>query len=106
VPARKRKVNYPPPRNATAPPPRPGAGPESGPPRPGLVAIDLTAAKGRSDLSVGDRVRIVGTGLYAGEVAIIEKLSGGVIPSAYVRTEAGRTRQARKIDLEPINRDT
>jgi hypothetical protein len=70
------------------------------------VAIDLTAAKGRSDLSVGDRVRIIGTGLYAGEVAVIEKLSGGVIPSAYVRTDAGRTRQARKIDLEPITQDS
>ena len=102
MPARKRKVNYPPPRNAPAPTPRPGAGPEFGTPRPNLVAIDLTAARGRSDLSVGDRVRIIGSGLYSGETAVIEKLSGGVIPSAYVRTEAGRTRQARKIDLEPI----
>jgi hypothetical protein len=33
---------------------------------------------------------------------VIEKLSGGVIPTALVRTEAGRTRQARTIDLEPI----
>ncbi len=33
---------------------------------------------------------------------MIEKLPGGVIPTALVRTEAGRTRQVRTIDLEPI----
>ena len=51
---------------------------------------------------MGDRVRIVGSGLYNGEAAVIEKLPGGVIPTALVRTEAGRTRQVRTIDLEPI----
>jgi hypothetical protein len=49
-------------------------------------------------------VRIAGTGLYAGEAAVIERMSGGVIPTALVRTEAGRTRQVRTIDLEPISR--
>lgn len=44
----------------------------------------------------------MGSGLYNGEAAVIEKLSGGVIPTALVRTEAGRSRQARTIDLEPI----
>ena len=36
---------------------------------------------------------------------MIEKLTAGVIPAALVRTEAGRTRQVRTIDLEPIARD-
>jgi hypothetical protein len=47
-------------------------------------------------------VRITGTGLYSGELATIEKLASGAIPSAVVRTEAGRTRQVRTIDLEPV----
>ena len=98
MPARKRKTTYPPARTAN----RPGAGPEPVIPRPGLVAIDLTAGGGRTGLSVGDRVRIIGTGLYSGEPATIERLAGGVIPSALVRTEAGRTRQVRTIDLQPI----
>jgi hypothetical protein len=29
-----------------------------------------------------------------------------VIPAALVRTEAGRTRQVRTIDLEPVARET
>ena len=47
-------------------------------------------------------MRIAGNGLYAGEIAVIERLSNGVIPSAVVRTEAGKTRQVRTIDLEPV----
>jgi hypothetical protein len=62
----------------------------------------LSATKGREGLTVGDKVRIIGSGLYNGEAATIEKLPGGVIPTALVRTEAGRTRQVRTIDLEPI----
>ena len=46
-----------------------------------------------------------GGGLYAGEAAVIEKMATGVIPAALVRTEAGRTRQVRTIDLEPIARE-
>jgi hypothetical protein len=99
--ARKRKQSYPPPRNAPPPAPRPGAGPE-GYVRQTVVSINTEASGGRKDLAVGDRVRIVGSGLYSGEAAVIEKLAGGVIPSALVRTESGRTRQARTIDLEPI----
>jgi len=67
-----------------------------------VATIDLTAGKGRSGLSVGGRVRIAGSGLYAGEVATIERLVAGVIPAAVVRTEAGKTRQVRTIDLEPV----
>ena len=43
-----------------------------------------------------------GSGLYNGEAAVVESLPGGVIPSALVRTEAGRTRRVRTIDLERI----
>jgi hypothetical protein len=53
-------------------------------------------------LKPGDRVRITGTGLYSGEIATIDRLVSGVIPAAVVRTEAGRTRQVRTIDLEPV----
>ena len=35
-------------------------------------------------------------------LATIEKLTTGAIPSAVVRTEAGRTRQVRTIDLEDL----
>ena len=69
--------------------------------RPTVVAIDMRAAAGR-DLAIGDRVRIIGSGLYNGEAAVVESLPGGVIPSALVRTEAGRTRRVRTIDLEKI----
>ena len=98
---RKRKTVYPPAKTNTKQPPKPGAGPETYV-RPTVATIDLTASGGRTGLAIGDRVRINGTGLYAGEAATIEKLTGGVIPAALVRTEAGRTRQVRTIDLEPI----
>jgi hypothetical protein len=102
---RKRKTVYPPARTDTKPAPRAGAGPEAPYVRPTVATIDLNAGSGRAGLSVGDRVRIAGGGLYAGEAAVIEKLTSGVIPAALVRTEAGRTRQVRTIDLEPIARE-
>ena len=101
MPARKRKVSYPPPRTSTRP--APAVGNEQPYARPNVVSIDLTAGAGRRGLAVGDRVRIVGTGLYAGDAAVIERFTGGVVPAALVRTEAGRTRQVRTIDLEPIS---
>lgn len=108
MPPRKRRTVYPPPRNAVRPP-RPGepggpGGPPIGEPyvRPTVASINLAASTGRAGLKVGDRVRISGTGLYSGEIAVIEKLASGPIPSAVVRTEAGRTRQVRTIDLEPV----
>lgn len=100
MPGRKRKVVYP-----TSSKPK-------GPPRPegvytssNAVSIDLKAAEGRAGLAVGDRVRITGTGLYTGEAAVIERFSFGAIPSAVVRTESGRSRQVRTVDLEPIGPD-
>ena len=98
----KRKVNYPPAKTANRPP-QPSGLPDDAPyVRPTVANIDVNAGKGRGGLSVGIRVRISGTGLYSGEVAVIERLSNGVIPSAVVRTEAGKTRQVRTIDLEPV----
>ena len=69
-----------------------------------VVSIDLNAGTGREGLKQGDRVRIVGSGLYSGEEATIEKLTGTAIPAALVRTDAGRARQVRTIDLEPVTR--
>ena len=99
---KRRKVTYPVARTHTKGAPRAGAGPEVAMVRPNLVAIDVTAGAGRTSLKVGGRVRIAGTGLYAGEEAIIERLVAGVIPAATVRTDGGGTRRVRTIDLEPI----
>lgn len=98
----KRKVNYPPAKTANRPPAPTGLPDDAPYVRPTVANIDVTAGKGRSGLSVGGKVRITGTGLYSGELAVIERLSNGVIPSAVVRTEAGKTRQVRTIDLEPV----
>jgi hypothetical protein len=86
-------------------PPKKSAGPRpdgayQGPP-PGVV-INTAALGGRAGLGPGDRVRILGSGLYAGELAVIEKMAGGVVPAAVVRTEAGRKRTVRTVDLEPV----
>lgn len=97
--ARKRKPFYPPKRTPPKAAPAPGDAP---PVRSSVVSIDLAAQRGRDGLAVGQRVRILGTGLYAGEIAVIEKLGGSVVPAATVRTEAGRSRQVRTIDLEPV----
>jgi hypothetical protein len=70
--------------------------------RPTVASINLSASAGRAGLKPGDRVRITGSGLYSGELATIDRLTAGVIPSAVVRTDAGRTRQVRTIDLEPV----
>lgn len=97
MPPRKRKPAYP-----TRP--KPKRAPDTIPrvlPR-ATVSIDPTAGAGRGGLTVGDRVRINGSGLYAGEAAVIERFSGNVIPAAVVRTESGGSRQVRTIDLEPI----
>ena len=97
---RKRKVNYPVAKTATKRVIPPGA--DASMVRPNLANIDLTAGAGRAGLSVGDRVRIQASGQFSGEVAVIERLIGGPIPAALVRTDSGRTRRARTIDLEPV----
>lgn len=101
---RRRKVTYPPPKTATkGPPPVLGADPRN--PAGRTVSINLAAAAGRASIRLGDKVRIL-SGLYAGEAAVVESVASGVISSAMVRTEAGRTRRARTIDLEPIKPGT
>jgi hypothetical protein len=97
---RKRKVVYPVKRT---PPKAPVYAPGEAPVvRTSVVTIDVNARHGREGLAIGQRVRILGTGLYAGEIAVIEKLGGSVVPAATVRTEAGRRRQVRTIDLDPV----
>jgi hypothetical protein len=98
---RRRKVTYPPPKTATAR----GAGPSPADARAAAAAarvavINLDAMTGRSDIRNGMRVRI-SSGLYAGELAIVESVVGGVIPAVVVRTEAGRARRVRTTDLIP-----
>ncbi len=100
--SRKRRVTYPPPRSAKGAPPG-----QSAPLRPPTVAvINGLASKGRAGIEVGMRVTILGDGLYAGEIAVVESLAGGVIPAATVRTQAGGTRRVRTIDLAPVSDDT
>ena len=91
-------------RRVFIPPKRTPPGPPTGEviTRPAALSINTSALEGRPGLSVGDRVRILGTGLYAGEIAIIERVVGGVVPAASVRTEAGRSRTVRTIDLAPV----
>lgn len=94
---RKKRVFYPPPKTSARP--APTLGPDARSVNDRSVSIDLSALAGRGQLKPGDRVRIT-TGLYAGETATVESVSGGVIPAVLVRTEAGMTRRARTIDLE------
>lgn len=99
---RRRKVTYPPPKTASsggsAVPT--GADLRAAAAASRTVSINLDAMKGRGNVREGTRVQIT-SGIYAGEFAIVESLVGGVIPAAVVRTEAGRTRRARTIDLVP-----
>lgn len=99
---RKRKVTYPVARTATRPARPTGIEPGSAPSRPTVVTIDPTALAGGGVFAIGDHVVIAGTGLYAGETAVVETLANGVIPAAVVRTEAGRTRRVRTVDLQRI----
>jgi hypothetical protein len=100
---RKRKVFYPPSRSSKGAAPAPAAA-RSVPTT--AVEINREAGLGRADIATGSAVRILGTGLYAGETAVVERLVGGVIPAAVVRTAGGRTRQVRTVDLEPVSQST
>ena len=97
---RRRKVVYPPAKTATKGVP---AGPDARAIAAAsrVVSIDLTAMLGRKDIVPGTRVEIT-SGLYAGEVALVESVAGGVIPAVVVRTAAGRTRRVRAVDLAPV----
>lgn len=98
--ARKKRTWYPT-KKTKGPPPGPSAEPA---PRPSLASINTRAGVGRDDIAAGSAVTILGSGLYAGETAIVERLIGGVIPAALVRTDAGQTRQVRTIDLELVGK--
>lgn len=99
---RRRKVTYPPPKTATSGGSKPSPADARAAAAAARVAnINLDAMTGRADIRQGDRVQI-SSGLYAGETAVVESVVGGVIPAALVRTEAGRTRRMRTIDLVPI----
>jgi hypothetical protein len=67
-----------------------------------VAAINTAAGLGKPGIRPGARVTILGSGLYSGEIGQVERLIEGVIPAALVRTEAGRTRQVRTIDLELV----
>lgn len=98
---RKRKTAYPPARK-----PSKGPAPVYVPPvtPPTVARINTQAGLGRAEIAVGMSVTIMGTGLYAGETAVVEALTGGVIPAARVRTASGRTRRVRTVDLAPVTR--
>jgi hypothetical protein len=94
---RKRRTNYPPPRSSKGP--APAYVPPVTPPT--VAVINRLVGTGRPGIEVGLRVTILGSGLYAGETAVVVSIAGGVIPAATVRTDAGRTRRVRTIDLAP-----
>ncbi|HUQ43770.1 MAG TPA: hypothetical protein VM451_05070 [Candidatus Limnocylindria bacterium] len=96
---RRKKVTYPPPKTATSS--RGGAtnaDARAAAAAERAVTINLQAMTGRADIVQGSRVRIM-SGLYSGEIAVVESVVGGVIPAALVRTEAGRSRRVRTVDL-------
>ena len=96
---RRKKVTYPPPKTATSS--RGGstnADARAAAAAERAVTINLQAITGRADIVQGSRVRIM-SGLYSGEIAVVESVVGGVIPAALVRTEAGRSRRVRTVDL-------
>ena len=96
---RRKKVTYPPPKTATSS--RGGAtnaDARAAAAAERAVTINLQAMTGRADIAQGSRVRIM-SGLYSGEIAVVESVVGGVIPAALVRTEAGRSRRVRTVDL-------
>jgi hypothetical protein len=101
---RKRKVTYPAARTATRRA-RMGASGDVTTFRSTVAEINLDALTTRTDISIGDRVRIGGGGLYSGELATVESLVGGAIPAAMVRTEAGKQRRVRSVDLELLPRE-
>ncbi|HEX5591419.1 MAG TPA: hypothetical protein VFX65_14095 [Candidatus Limnocylindrales bacterium] len=102
---RRRKVTYPPPKTATSggknANANPGADARAAAAASRTVSINLEAMAGRPEVVQGGRVQIA-SGLYAGELATVESIVGGVIPAAVVSTDAGRTRRVRTVDLIPV----
>jgi hypothetical protein len=98
--ARKRKVVW---------TPRPSRGPAPTTPRPAtpptVAVVDARAGLGRSDVSAGTRVAIAGSGPFAGETGVVERVIGGPIPAALVRTASGRSGRVRLVDCAPLRGD-
>ena len=67
--------------------------------RPNLARSNIVAGAGNSKLKVGDRVLITSTGMYSGQIGVIERVSAGAIHSALVNVEGGGSRQVRTVDL-------
>lgn len=101
---KKRKVIHPAARTANKPSRGTGLVGERPVVRSTVAEINLRALDVRADLAVGDSVRIGGGGLYAGELAVVASLVGGLIPAAMVETAAGKTRRVRAVDLERVPR--
>lgn len=99
---RKRKVTYPVARTATKQPRNAGLPGDPTYVRSTVATINLAALDVRDDLHVGHRVKIGGDGLYSGQLGVVESLSSGIIPAAVVRTDAGKTRRVRTVDLERV----
>ena len=98
----RRKVTYPPAKTATSGGSKPSPADLRAAAAAARVAqINPRALTGRADIRQGMRVQIT-SGLYAGELATVESVVGGVIPAAEVRTDAGRVRRARTTDLLPV----
>lgn len=98
----KRKQTYPQAKTATRQPRFAAPSGDSMPVRPTVAKIELGALEARTDISVGDRVTIAGSGLHAGEQATVEAISHGLIPAMVVRTDDGKTRRVRGVDLRLI----
>ena len=93
---RKRKVVYPPSRSSKGTPP-----PRAPQVTPATVAtINTQAGVGRAGIVPGMRVVIQGTGLYAGETAVVQSLVPGVIAAAVVKTDARA--DAPRADRRPL----
>jgi hypothetical protein len=100
---RRRKVTYPKPKTSTAGAAQAAAADaRAAAAASRTVSIDLDAMGAQSSLGHGSRVQIV-SGLYTGELATVESAVGGVIPAVVVRTDAGRTRRVRAIDLIEVS---
>ena len=102
---KRKKVFYPKARPGAPAPPGAPADARAAAAAARTVSIDLNAIRGESKMRQGDRVRIQ-SGLYAGELATVESVVGGVIPAAVIRTDAGRTRRVRAVDLVPAGDET
>jgi len=98
----RRKVTYPPAKTATSGGFRSARADARAAAAAARVAIiNPSALTGRADIRAGMRVEIT-SGFYAGEIATVESLVGGVIPAAQVRDSSGRARRVKTADLRPL----